>query len=96
MPLLERDDDTIFLADPSGMLRDRAKQVPGARHDNRARGWRFPLSWASCVVARGVFGAALEIGPELASWATEERSRRIDPSLQARSESLQELDRKGP
>ena len=93
--LLERDGDSIFLADPSGMLRDRAKQVPGSRHDNRARGWRFPLSWASCVVARGVFGTDLEIGPELVSWATKERARRIDPAMLYRAESVQELDRKG-
>lgn len=58
----------------------RVKEIPGARHDAKARVWRFPVSWATCVVARGVFGQELEVGESLAAWATAEGRDRILPA----------------
>lgn len=64
--------------------RDRCKEIPGHGYDSKRRLWRYPLSWSTCVIMRGVFGDRLEIGPELASWAAAERDRRVGPALQAR------------
>jgi hypothetical protein len=62
----------------------RVRSVPGARWDAEHSVWLLPLSWATCVVARGVFGDELEVGPELTAWALEEHRNRIDPVNDAR------------
>jgi len=61
------------------------KTVPGTRWDNNARVWRCPLSWASCVALRGVFGKSLTVGPDLAIWALAERDGRVAPCLVLRA-----------
>ena len=61
--------------------RELCRAVPGCRWDNDGRTWRIPLSWASCVSLRGVFGPALTIGPGLDAWVRNERKTRIDPCL---------------
>lgn len=66
-----------------------AKSTPGMRYHMRDSHsdkphFALPLSWASCVTLRGVFGQALEIDPALAAWAREERDRRVRPSLELR------------
>ncbi len=83
---IEREGDVIILTAPS-YLKEQCKQVPGARHDSKRQAWRLPLSWAVCVIARGVFGAQLQVGPELVSWATAE-SQRITSVLAAREEAM--------
>ncbi len=85
--LIERDGDSIVLTAPL-LTAAKAKQIPGARHDARARVWRYPLTWAVCKTARAVFGSELEIGPELVAWATNELETRIAPALAAREEAL--------
>lgn len=80
---MARDGDGIVLHAPL-VTTSRAKEIPGARHDVKARVWRYPLSWATCVVARGVFGDELEVDPELAEWARQEYAGRIAPALEAR------------
>lgn len=72
--LMEREDDQVVIHAPV-VTQSRAREIPGARHDSRARVWRYPLSWATCVVARGIFGSQLDVGPELAEWARNERER---------------------
>lgn len=57
------------------------KKVPGAKWHQASLRWRLPLSWASCLALRGVFGDVLEIGPELEKWAWEELEDRIKPAL---------------
>lgn len=70
-----------------------AKMAPGARYHARAdehhRGPHFvmALSWASCVVLRGVFGETLAVDPALYEWATNERSLRVEPALALRNET---------
>lgn len=80
---IELEDDSIVLEAPL-VTNSRAKEIPGAKHDVRARVWRLPLSWATCVIARGVFGDELEVGPALAAWAQQEYAERIAPALEAR------------
>jgi SNF2 family DNA or RNA helicase len=66
--------------------RDLVKAIPGARWHNDERYWHLPLSWASCVVARAVFGPALTVGPELNAWAAREQEERVLPALQLREQ----------
>ena len=81
----ERRGNEIVLEAPM-VLKDSAKEVPGARYDSKTRTWRYPLTWAHCVMLRGVFGARLEVGPELSAWATEEKVTRVIPALRIREE----------
>lgn len=68
----ERDDDEIVVVAPLA-YKDRCREVAGARH---VRGvWRYPLSWAHCIMLRGVFGDELAVGPELRAWAVTEKQR---------------------
>jgi len=83
---VERIGDEIRLYAPPHR-KEQIKQIPGARHNSKLQCWTFPLSWAVCIIARGVFGAELEVGPELIEWATKE-SERIQTVLEARGEAL--------
>lgn len=65
--------------------RHLVQQVPGARYDRSAGHWTVPLSWASCVILRGLFEQRLEIGSNLASWSWQIYRARIEPALQLRN-----------
>src|SRR6266571_3026769 len=80
---IERDGERILI---SSEYRERelCKRVPGARWDRNVDMWYVPLSWAACVVLRGIFGQELAVGPELATWANAEYAGRVLPSMQAR------------
>lgn len=64
------------------------RQVPGARWDADARLWTVPLSWTSCKMLRAVFGDRLEITQDLADWAWQEHSGRIEPAMARRAEAM--------
>lgn len=68
-------------------LKEVCKALPGASWSAKEQVWRIPVSWTGCLALRSTFKESLEIGPELAAWAREERSRRIEPS-----NSLRELE----
>lgn len=63
---------------------DYIKQVPGAKYKPQERIWAAPLSWATCVTLRGVFGDKLVVDEPLAQWAWNEVQTRIDPSMAMR------------
>lgn len=65
--------------------RERMKLIPGARWDTYAQTWWAPISWATCVQARGVFGEELQVGAQLGAWARNERETRITPCLELRN-----------
>lgn len=65
--------------------RHLVQQVPGARYDKSAGHWTVPLSWASCVILRGIFGQRLEIGSSLAEYSWRIYRTRIEPTLQLRN-----------
>lgn len=67
--------------------KELCKQVPGCKWDNDERLWWAPLSWATCVALRGVFGDRLEISDELNDWAFNELQTRISPCLELRHSS---------
>jgi SNF2 family DNA or RNA helicase len=60
------------------------KSIPGARWSDTGY-WRLPISWASCVALRGVFGDRLEVGDALREWAWNEHADRIGPSMALRN-----------
>jgi len=82
----ERDGNEILVVAPL-TYKDRCREVAGARWDSKARVWRYPLSWAHCVMLRGVFGAELEVAPRLVEWASEEVSSRVYPAMTMREET---------
>lgn len=65
--------------------RHLVQQVPGARYDKSAGHWTVPLTWASCVILRGIFGQRLEIGSSLAEESWRIYRARIEPALQLRN-----------
>lgn len=67
------------------------KSIPGSRWEKDRRVWRIPLSWPGCLALRGVFGAELEVGPNLSRWATSELETRVNPSMALREQLAAEL-----
>ena len=59
-------------------LKEVCKALPGASWDAKEQIWRIPLSWTGCLSLRATFKDGLEIGPELAAWARNEKLNRID------------------
>jgi SNF2 family DNA or RNA helicase len=64
--------------------KDQIKAIPGAKFSSDEKRWRLPVSWSACLALRGTFGTELEIGPNLAEWASNERAVRVDPCLAIR------------
>lgn len=61
-------------------LKEVCRALPGSKWDSDKNVWRIPVSWTGCLSLRSTFGEQLEIGPNLAQWARNEKSSRIDPS----------------
>jgi hypothetical protein len=79
----ELDSDRITLEAPPQM-NQVVRSIPGSRWDSTRQRWTFPVSWATCVAARGVLGQQLDVGPRLAEWARLELRNRIEPCLRLR------------
>lgn len=76
--------------------KELVRQVPGARWDAcGSRRWCLPLSWATCVTLRGVFGQQLDVDPNLNAWALDERRARIDPAMTIRA-AIEPIDDGSP
>jgi SNF2 family DNA or RNA helicase len=80
--------DRIVLSGTAATQVPLIRQIPGARFNTKERTWTFPLSWASCQVARGVFGPKVELGDDLIIWARQELSRRIQPAHHLRDHGV--------
>lgn len=48
--------------------RNLVKQLPGVRFDKSRSEWHIKASWVACLTMRSLFGAALELGPELIAY----------------------------
>jgi SNF2 family DNA or RNA helicase len=93
--LAERSGATIWLKSEYHQV-ELVKQVPGVKWHKDHRLWHLPLSWAACVILRGVFGDELEIGPALTEWATQEKASRVDPCLSLRDAEDADLGEYSP
>mgnify|MGYP001591994157 CR=1 FL=1 len=96
MPFCEIDDNRIVITTE---FHDRhlVQELPGARYDRKAERWSAPLSWASCLTLRGLFGDRLEVGENLFAWSWDAFRTRIQPATTMRdqlelSEPFPELD----
>jgi hypothetical protein len=65
--------------------RHLVQQVPGARYDKDAGYWTAPLSWATCITLRGIFGSELSVGAQLTKWSQKEYDDRIKPAMDLRT-----------
>jgi SNF2 family DNA or RNA helicase len=83
VPHAELSDDGSIRVETAYTDRDRMLLIPGSTYRGKDGNWRLPLSWASCVVLRGVFGAELTLGPGLVGWAEKER-KRVERALELR------------
>lgn len=72
--------------------KDMIRAVPGAKWDDYEKAWTFPISWATVVQLRGMFGERLESSQELADWAWSEYNRRVAPSMAIRDALAAEGD----
>jgi SNF2 family DNA or RNA helicase len=59
--------------------------IPGCRWSHKQNGWTLPLGWAGCLALRSTFRDSLEIGDDLAKWASDEVANRINPSMHLRT-----------
>jgi SNF2 family DNA or RNA helicase len=91
MAFAEVDGDRI-LVQTTWSEKDVVRQVPGARWNAHAKVWHTPLSWASCLILRGVFGPDLNIGPALDAWAAEEIRTRVAPANALRLRHVLDFD----
>lgn len=64
--------------------REQVSQLPGAKYDRTDKIWHGPMSWATCVVLRGLFGDDLEVGPDLHKWTWREYTTHINPAMHIR------------
>lgn len=71
-------------------LKEVCRALPGSKWNSDHQVWTIPTSWTGCVSLRSTFGADLEIGPNLAEWAKNERATRIDPSNELRDIEISE------
>lgn len=65
--------------------RHLVQQVPGARYDRAAGYWTAPLSWATCITLRGIFGSELLTGHALTEWSWRVYDDRIKPVTDLRN-----------
>jgi SNF2 family DNA or RNA helicase len=76
------DDNSLIEVYTTYVDRELIKQVPGsAFRKDPAPLWTVPLGWPSCLALRGRFGAKLQLGPKLTSWALAQRSSWIDAAM---------------
>ena len=83
-------DGTHIAIQAEWRLKEICRALPGSRWDGDKNVWRIPVSWTGCLALRQTFGQELEIGPNLAEWARNEKTNRIDPSNLLRSVETQE------
>lgn len=85
MPVAYIGDDGKIIVPTQYHERHLVQQVPGARYDKAAGYWTVPLSWASCIILRGLFKEQFEAGPSLTTWSWETYNSRIEPAMRLRN-----------
>lgn len=90
MPTIELVDNRIAVH-VAWSEKEAIKAVPGASWDSNDKLWYTPATWAACVQLRGIFNAALTVGPELTAWTWREYNKRIQPAMALRTQVDREL-----
>lgn len=89
MPLADINPAGKILVDGVGFRdRDSIREVPGSKW--KTGEWTVPLTYASVVVLRSIFGDRLSVGESLKKWAWTEYEARVRPMLEARALALEE------
>lgn len=83
--LFEHDNRQVVSIATTYQDRHLMTELPGGRFNRQLQGWIAPLSWATCVTLRGLFGDRLEIGEDLQEWAWDIRNTRIEPAYRIRN-----------
>lgn len=83
--ILRHDNHDVISVATTYQDRHLMTELPGGRFNRQLQGWLAPLSWATCVTLRGLFGNRLEIGEDLQNWAWKQRSERIEPAYRIRN-----------
>lgn len=83
MPVAEVQDGRIVVR-TQYHERHLIQQVPGSRYIKESGCWTAPLSWATCIILRGIFKEDFRAGPDLASWSWEMYRQRIEPAMNLR------------
>lgn len=79
-----REDKVIITSDYPMRDKELLKALPGSSYSTRDHVWTAPLTWATCVAMRGMFGDELVVGEHLAQWAIDESVSRIKPAMDLR------------
>lgn len=66
--------------------KELVKQIPGSAWDADLKKWSVPRTWPACLQLRAIFGTKLTIGPGLVAWAAVEKTSRVAPSLELRTQ----------
>lgn len=66
--------------DTDWRYKELCKSIPGATWSTTEKVWKVPLSWSTCLALRSVFRDELDISDALVAWASDERTRRVDPA----------------
>ncbi len=85
MPVADVGNDGKIIVRTQYHERHLVQQVPGARYDKDAGYWTAPLSWATCVILRGLFGSELLAGIGLSEWSWDIFHNRIEPAMHLRN-----------
>lgn len=83
--LYVHDSSNVIKIETTYQDRHLMTELPGGRFNRQLGSWLAPLSWATCVTLRGLFGERLEIGEALQKWAWEARNSRIEPAYRIRN-----------
>ncbi len=81
---LDDKDGKHIIINADWRFKELCKSLPGSAYDGKTQMWRVPTSWSACLALRSTFKESLEIGPVLSDWAANERSSRINPSMELR------------
>lgn len=87
---LDPNDSSKIVVDAPFRFKDLIKALPGSKYKSGV--WTVPTSWPMCIALRTTFKDDLTIGTNLAEWASQWRSERVEPGYAWRNE----LDAEGP
>lgn len=78
-------DRVVITSDNPFRDKELIKTLPGASYNIHEHRWFAPLTWATCVTMRGIFGDRLVVGEKLREWAINEHNTRIGPAMALRA-----------